>query len=99
MQWVTQAAQSIDFPLPRQPWCCSGKVIQPMLIEVNVLFSLLKEGVTGPSPGSRFSRLSSAREAGNASGLPHLVLVTLGVYRSTLLFVVHSQGVTFWTSP
>ena len=46
-----------------------------------------------------FSRLSLAREAGNASGLPHLVLVTLGVYRSTLLFVVHSQGVTFWTSP
>lgn len=59
------------------PSDCLVKLPRPHSWRFTVLSPLLKAGVMamGPSPNSRFSRLSSTRGAGNASGLLHLVLV------------------------
>lgn len=56
------------------------------------LYSLIERRGGGPvsKQHSQFSVCHRPREAGKASGLPHLVLVTPSVYRSILLFLVHS---------
>lgn len=67
----------------------SGEAAPSALIEVN---AAREQGRRGPTStqSSHFSHLSSAGEAG---GLLHLVLVTLGVYRSTLGFrLLHEES-------
>lgn len=91
------AAQQVDFTAPSQSACRTHEVTQPALTEVNILFLLLDKRDSGPisKEHSHFSRLSSPWGSRKSSGLLHLALVTLSVYR----FVVLSRGVNLWPSP
>lgn len=91
------AAQQVDFTAPSQSSCRTREVTQPALTEVNILFPLLDKRDSGPisKEHSHFSRLSSSWGSRKASGLLHLALVTLSVYR----FVVRSRRVNLWPSP